>query len=208
LKEIGMLKKVFSYAFRFAISPGKASEKISADPVGVWAGFWWAVLFLGAYSLCVLIFYLLGHEPVTQGWLTVPMEKWYLVQTFTTMPIGLGGFLSYGGLAYLLSRAAGGRGSFEATFASQMYALIIPCVVFMLLLELFIAPPMIALGMTVVPWPQWVEMLRVFVLPFAWIFFMSTIALMKIHGIRWYAAIAFSVISMIPCGVIMSVFIR
>jgi hypothetical protein len=67
---------------------------------------------------------------------------------------------------------------------------------------------MIVLGRTSLPWPDWVEMLRVFVLPFAWIFFMSTTALSRVQGIRWYAALAFVVVSMIPTGIIMAVFIR
>jgi hypothetical protein len=203
-----MVKRVLSYALQFAATPGKASESISRDPSGVWAGFWWSMFFLTAYSMCVLIAYLLGQTPRTPGFLSVPIEKWYLVQTFTTIPIGLAGFLSYAGLAYLLCKAAGGKGSFEATFASQMFTTIIPCVVFMFIIDFFLALPLSAAGIRSLPWPLWVELLRVFILPFAWIFFMSAVALSRIHGIAWYAALAFSAISMIPTGGIMAVFIR
>jgi hypothetical protein len=202
------MRKVLSYAVQFVVSPGKAARRIADDPAGLRSGLLLALLFLGAYSLTVLIYFLLGHLPVAQGWLAVPREKWYLVQTFTTIPVGLASFLSYAAIAHLLSKAAGGKGSFEATFASQMFAIIIPCVVFMLLLELLVAPILIALGRTSVPWPEWVEMLRVFVLPFAWIFFMSTAALSRVQGIHWLAALAFVVVSMIPTGIIMAVFIR
>jgi hypothetical protein len=202
------MRKVFSYAVQFIVSPGRAAQRIAADPAGLRTGLLLALLFLGAYSLTVLIYFLLGHLPVAQGWLTVPKEKWYLVQTFTTIPVGLAGFLSYAAIAHLLSKAAGGNGSFEATFASQMFAIIIPCVVFMLLVELLVAPIMIALGRTSLPWPQWVEMLRVFVLPFAWIFFLAAVALTKVQGIHWLAGLAFVVVSMIPTGIIMAVFIR
>ena len=202
------MRKVLLYAVQFMVSPGKAALKIADDPAGLRSGLLLALLFLGAYSLTALIYYLLGHLPVARGWLTVPKEKWYLVQTFTTIPVGLAGFLSYAAIAHLLSKAAGGNGSFEATFASQMFAIIIPCVVFMLLVELLVAPIMIALGRTSLPWPEWVEMLRVFVLPFAWIFFISTAALSRVQGIHWLAALGFLVISMIPTGIIMAVFIR
>ena len=91
---------------------------------------------------------------------------------------------------------------------SQMFAITIPCVVFMLRVELFVAPIMIALGRTSLRWPDWVEMLRVFVLPFAWIFFLAAVALTKVQGIHWLAGLAFAVVSIIPTGIIMAVFIR
>ncbi len=203
-----MLRKTFSLALQLVVRPGRTVDRISADPQGLWAGVSLTLLFLGAYSLTVLIYWLLGHKPMNAGWLTVPPEKWYLVQTFTTVPIGLAGFLSFGGLAYLLCRAAGGRGSFEATFATQAYSLILPCVVFMLLLELLVAPFLIAAGATRLPWPEWVEMLRVFVLPFAWIFALSALSLHRVHGIHWLAGLGISVVSLVPTGVIMAVFIR
>lgn len=84
---------------------------------------WWTLLFLLAYSITVPVYWLLGHLPVAEGWLTIPAEPWYLVQTFTTIPIGLAGFVSCGGLLYFLCRAAGGRGSFEATFAVCAYSI-------------------------------------------------------------------------------------
>jgi hypothetical protein len=203
-----MLKRVFSFAFRFIVSPRKAADVIAQDPSGVWAGLWLSLLFLGAYSLTALIYWLLGHEPVAQGWLTVPRDRWYLVQTFTTIPVGLAGFVSYGGILFFLCRAAGGKGSFEATFASGAYCLIIPCVVFMLILELLVAPFLIAAGTTRVPWPDWVEILRTFVLPFAWIFALSGVSLRRIHGIHWAAGVGISAVAMVPTGVIMAVFIR
>ncbi len=203
-----MLRKTFSYAVRLVALPRSTVDRIAADSTGLWAGLWLTLFFLGAYSVTVFIYWLLGHQPVTEGWLVVPPDRWYLVQTFTTIPVGLAGFLSCGALAYLLCRAAGGRGSFEATFAVQAYSLILPCVVFMLLLELLVAPFLIAAGADRVPWPDWVETLRVFVLPFAWIFALSALGLHRVHGIHWLAGLGISVVSMIPTGVIMAVFIR
>jgi hypothetical protein len=62
-----------------------------------------------------------------------------------------------------------------------MYTLIIPCVVFMLLLELLVASILFALGCREVPWPAWVETLRVFVLPFAWMFGASSFAVASLQ---------------------------
>ncbi len=203
-----MVRTIFAYALGFVIAPRRTVDAVAADPAGLWAGLWWTLIFLVAYSVTVLVFWLLGHEPVAQGWLTVPRSRWYLVQTFTTIPIGLAGFVSLGGLLYFLCRAVGGTGSFEATFAVAAYAAIVPCVVFMLLLEMLVAPVAIALGMKSLPWPQWVEILRTFVLPFAWIFALSAMGLQRIHGIHPALGLAFTVLALIPTGVIMAVFVR
>jgi hypothetical protein len=202
------MRKVLTYFGGFIVRPLRTADEIARDPAGLRAGVLVSLLFLGAYSLTVLIFFLLGHAPVNRGWLTIPPERWYLVQTFTTIPVGFAGFLSYAGICHLLSRAVGGRGTFETTFASQMFALIIPCVVFMLLLELLVAPVMIALGAKGVPWPEWVEIMRVFVLPFAWIFFLATAALSRIQKIHWLPSLGFVLVALVPTAVIMSVFIR
>jgi hypothetical protein len=201
-------KDVLTYFADFIIAPGRAADRIAADPSKLWIGFWLALMFCAAYSVTVLINHVLGQKPTWKPFLPIPLEKWYLVQSFTTIPMGLATFLAYSGVAYLLSRAVGGTGNFDATFASQTYALIIPCAIFMLLYELLMAPFLIAAGKKDLPWPPWVEILRVLVLPFAWIFFMSTVALSSVHGIHWPVSFAFVVVSLIPAGGIMAVFIR
>jgi hypothetical protein len=203
-----MVKEVFLYALRFAIAPRRAADDISADPAGVWAALWWSLLSLLAYAVTVLVYWLLHHEPVTAGWLTIARKDWYLLQTFTTVPVGLAGFISYAGLMFFLCKAIGGKGGFEATFAAQIYCVTVPCVVFMLLLELLVAPVAIALGMKGVPWPAWVELLRTFVLPFAWIFVLSSLAMRRVHGTHPLAGIGFTAIALVPTGIIMAVFIR
>ena len=203
-----MFKKVFACAWGFVATPSRTSGELAKDAAALWVGFWWSFLFLAAYSVTVLLFWLLGHRPASRGWLPIPPERWYLVQTFTTIPVGLAGFLSYGGLAHLICRALGGKGSFEATFAVEVYCAIVPCVVFMLILEMVVAPVAIALGMRSVPWPAWVEILRTLVLPFIWIIALSTISLRKVHGTHPILGCGVTILSLIPTGMIMAVFIR
>ena len=112
------MKKILHYFFKFITNPERASEEIAEDKSGLWAGLWWVIIFCLCYSFTVLIFYLLGHVPMTKPFLLIPLERWYLIQTFTTLPVGLAGFLSYSGLAYLLYKAAQGKGDFDQTFAS------------------------------------------------------------------------------------------
>ena len=203
-----MMKKVFAYALGFVVAPKRTICRLQDDPLAMWVGFWWALLFLLAYSVTVLVFWLLGHQPVSQGWLTIPPDRWYLVHTFTTIPVGLASFFSYAGLLHLLCRSVGGKGSFEVTFAAEMYCVIVPCVVLMLLLEMLVAPVAIALGMKSVPWPYWVEVLRTFVLPFLWIFALSVLSLRAIHGTHPLAGFVFTLLALVPTGMIIAVFIR
>ena len=195
------MKTLGSYFIQFIARPLRVAERMAGDPDGVWAGFWCAFLFLLAYSLTVLIYYLLGHQPMAPGFLPISREKWYLVQTFTTIPIGLGGFISYAGLAHLLGKAWGGTGSFESTFGAQMFANVIPC-------ALFIAPFFIAAGAKALPWPDWVDTLRVFVIPLPWIFALSVLSLSKTQRISWLKALLIVPVSWIPLAGIMAVFIR
>lgn len=203
-----MLRKISHYFYKFIVNPRIASEEIAEDKSGLWAGLWWVIIFCICYSVTVLIFYLLGHIPVTTPFLPIPLDKWYLIQTFTTLPVGLAGFLAYSGLAYLLCKAIGGKGDFDDTFASQAFTILIPTFIFMWVPETLLAPILIANGMHTLPWPGWVENLRVLVLPFIWIFVISSIALSKIHRLEWWKSLIVIIISIIPTAGIMAVFIR
>jgi len=196
------------YALGFIARPRGTSDRLAEDPRAAWIGMGWALVYLAAYSLTVLIFYLLGHEPVARGFLTVTPAKWYLVQTFTTIPVGLAGFLSLGALAHLIARAWGGTGSFEATFAAQVLANVIPSIIFMLIPELFVAPFIIAAGRTSLPWPEWVESLRIFILPLSWLYALSVLALARVQKIAWPKALLIVPVACIPLGLLMAVFIR
>jgi len=203
-----MISRIFSYIGKFIKTPGKAAEEIAEDNLGLWAGFWWVILFGFSYSVTVFIGYMLGHTPTTPLLLSISLEKWYLFQTFITIPIGLAGALSYSGLAYMLCKAVGGKGTFDATFASQAYTLHVPCVIFMWIPETLLLPVFYVMGSHSPLWPQWIEIIRIFLIPFSWIFFMSTAALSKIHRISWWKSFAIVLVSLIPTAMIMAAFIR
>jgi len=203
-----MARKISHYFYRFIVNPARATEEISQDKSGLWIGLWWVIIFCLCYSVTVLIFYLLGHVPVSQPFLTIPLEKWYLVQTFTTLPVGVAGFFSYSGLAYILCKLAGGKGGFDQTLSSQAFTVHIPTFIFMWIPETFLAPILIANGINVLPWPDWIENLRVFVFPFTWIFIISTISLNTIHRITLWKSLIIILVSFIPTAGIMAVFIR
>jgi len=203
-----MLRKLTKYFLRFIIEPGKAAQDISQEKKALWIGFWWLITFHFLYSLTVLIFFLLGHKPVATPWLPIPPDKWYLIQTFTTIPVGLAGFLTYSGVAYLLVSATDRKPEFDTIFTTQSFTIFIPCIIFMWIPETFVAPFLIMKGMDTLPWSEWIENLRVFIIPFLWIFYMSTLTLTKITHLPWWKSLIIVIISLIPCGLIMAVFIR
>ncbi|MFN2167741.1 MAG: YIP1 family protein, partial [Anaerolineae bacterium] len=186
----------------------RAVDAVVEDPQGPWSGLWLGILFLTAYALTVLIYYLLGHQPVAEPFLPIPLERWYLVQAFTTLPVGMAAFLSYAGVAYLVCRAWGGRGSWDATLGASLYGLVLPWVFFTLSFELLVAPFLIAAGIRTLPWPQWIEILRVFVLPIAWMLGLCVLALVRVHRVSWWKSLAAVVAATIPFAGIMAVFIR
>ena len=70
------------------------------------------------------------------------------------------------------------------------------------------APFLIASGHTELFWPQWLEMIRVFVAPILWVLIISTIALSRIHALHWLKTLTFNLGAMIPMAGILAVFIR
>lgn len=202
------MKRVPYYFRAFILRPLRAPEEIERDSSNLRAGFWFTLFFGTVYSLVVFVYYLLGHEPVTKPFLTIPLEKWYLVQTFTTIPVAFAGLFSYAGLAYLISRALGGEGSFDATFASQSFAFFIPTLIFMWLPEAFYFPFRIGSGDTRFPWPSWIEYLRVFIIPLAWTLLLAVNAMSRIHRLHLLKGLLAVIVSSIPMVMIMAVFIR
>jgi hypothetical protein len=68
-----MARKISHYFYRFIVNPASAAEEISQDKSGLWVGLWWVIIFCVCYSVTVLVFYLLGHTPVSKPFLTIPL---------------------------------------------------------------------------------------------------------------------------------------
>jgi hypothetical protein len=78
----------------------------------------------------------------------------------------------------------------------------------MLMPELLLAPPLFALSYSGVPWPGWVELLRIFILPLSWLYALSVLALARGQKIPWPRALLIVPAAMIPEALLMAVFIR
>ncbi len=202
-------RKIAYYFIQFIIRPAEAVDELAKEETGLWTGFWWNAFFYFAYSLIALLYWAIHHPPQQNLFLTIPIENWYLMQAFTTIPAGFAGILSFSGIAYLLSKYLGGKGSFEKTFATQSFAMLIPSFIFMLIPEGLFFPFLFYIhGIQTLPWPKIIELFRVFILPDAWMIFLSVLALNSVHktGLLKSALVFF--ISSIPTVIIMAVFIR
>jgi hypothetical protein len=108
----------------------------------------------------------------------------------------------------MLAKVFRGKGSFEATFASLSFTFILPCFLLMLIPEALLGPPLILLGRHTMPWPGWVENLRVFIIPLPWAMAASVLSFSRLHRIPVGKSIVAVLVAAIPMIVIMAVFIR
>lgn len=203
-----MIKKFFSYFFKFITNPSRAGEEIAGEGKALFLGFWIVFLFGFLYSITVLIYYLLGHGPVTQPFLPIPHEKWYLVQAITTIPVTLTGFLTIAGLFYIMSKAIGGKGTFDATAGCVGYGGVIPWFFTCWIYETFVIPFLIMAGTKIIFWPQWVEDIRVFYFSIGWTLIILTLSLARAHKISWWKSLILVLISIIPAAGVFAVFVR
>jgi hypothetical protein len=195
----------FIYFWRYIKNPKKATDNIINEKNIIWIGSLFLLYFGIGYTIVAISGYFIGSLPDSLFISIIPINKWYLIQSFTTIPLTFIAHSIYSTICYLLCRLMQGKGSFEATFSTQVFTIYIPTVIFMWFPELIIYS---ILFMKEYPWPDYLEYLRVFVLPFIWMIIISTIALMKIHKFSWWKALIAVIFSLISSGGISAFFIR
>lgn len=195
-------------AWLFLRHPRRAVAELNEDPRAMSLGLVFLVPGLMVYAAVAARIYALGyHVPVTP--LTLfPSEQWYLVQAFITVPIGLVAAFAYSGLAYAVCRAWGGRGTFEATFGSSAFSLHLPMLLLMWIPEIFVAPALYARTGRHLPWPVWLELLRIFLIPLPWAAIASTMALSRIHRLSVAKAGLAVLVAAVPTSLITAAFFR
>jgi len=99
--------------FQFVRSPGTAIAQLASDPRAVFVGLK-HILYLAVLWEIALLLWALGGATVTlPPFLKIPEEKYYFYQLIFYIPMFLVSWLLAGGIAYLLSKAFGGIGSFD-----------------------------------------------------------------------------------------------
>lgn len=202
------LRALVRLAWLFLRHPRRAAADLMAEPRAMSLGLAFLVAGLVVYTAVAARIYSLGyHVPATP--LTLfPSEQWYLVQAFITIPIGVVAAFAYSGLAYAVCRAWGGRGSFEATFGSSAFSLHLPMLILMWIPEILVAPALYARTGRHLPWPAWLELLRMFLVPLPWAAIASTMALSRIHRLSTAKAALAVLVAAVPTSLITAAFFR
>ena len=112
------LKRFWLYCLGTIIHPGETFRVVIGEEKKVAYGFAGVLLLSIPYSISVLIGWAKGIVPSGyEPFLRIPLESYYLWQTFLTIPVGLVGWIVFAGSAQLLSNRLRGRGSFEKNLA-------------------------------------------------------------------------------------------
>jgi hypothetical protein len=192
----------------FLRHPRRACDVLAEDPRALWLGMSFLLFGLLVYAGVSLLFFELGRRPASTPLLLFPMDRWYLVQAFITIPIGVGATFTYSGIAHAVCRSFGGRGTFSATFGSSAFSLHLPMLIFMWIPEIWAALTLLFEGGHALPWPTWVEVLRVFLIPLPWAAVISCVALARIHRLAWWKAGLAVVVAALPTSLVTATFLR
>jgi len=117
---------------QFIRSPRTAIAKLAGDPAAAFVGFKHVLLLAVLWELALLLWALGGATPTIPTFLKIPEEKYYFYQLIYYIPMFLVTWFLASGIAYALSKAIGGSGSYDTilggfgmtAFISGYFALI------------------------------------------------------------------------------------
>jgi hypothetical protein len=149
------------------------------------------------YSLTALLLYLLGWSPVVQPVINLPAEKYYLYQTFFTIPVTLFalGFGTW--IAYWFSRITGSKTGLYEYWGPICIAVFIPGFITTWIPETFFIP---FLQPQHPPAPPY-DIVRM-TIGAVWTILLTTLAIRQTSRLNWFSS---SVIGLITACAIVSV---
>ena len=100
--------KAFVYFVRYIKNPAKATENILSEKNMLWTGCLFLLYFGIGYSIVAYIAHYYGAMPDSPFISIIPLEKWYLIQSFTTIPITFIVYAIYATVCYQLCRLMSG----------------------------------------------------------------------------------------------------
>jgi hypothetical protein len=195
-------------AWLFLRHPGRAIDELRAEPRALFLGLAFLVAGLVVYTAVAARIYSLGYRPHAVPLTLFPAETWYLLQTFITIPVGVVAAFAFSGMAYAVCRAWGGTGTFDATFGAAAFSLHLPMLIFMWIPDIFVAPALYGPGGHGLPWPMWIELLRIFLVPLPWAGIVATLGLSRVHGLPVARAAAAVLVAAVPTSLMTAAFLR
>lgn len=124
--------KIIREQLQFVRSPRTAIANLVSDPGAAFVGFRHVLCLAVLWEFVLLLWALGGATPTIPAFLKIPDAKYYFYQLIYYIPMFFVAWLLAGGIAYLLSKAFGGRGTYDtilggfgmAAFISGYFALI------------------------------------------------------------------------------------
>ena len=150
------------YWLRATLWPKQTIVELKYHPNKVAVAVWINVIFAALYAITALIYYAIGRLPAVEPWMPISPEKYYLYQIFWTIPWGLITWIAFSGVAHLLA-IAGREAPTPYTYEDALIVCglgwVVPNAILMWIPETLLVPFFGAF------WPEWIEILRLMVLP-------------------------------------------
>jgi len=202
------LRMLGRLSWLFLRHPRRAIDELKTEPRILFLGIAFLLAGLTVYAIVAARIYGLGYRPRTAPLTLFPSESWYLLQAFITIPVGLVTAFAFSGIAYAICRAWGGSGTFDATFGASAFSLHLPMLIFMWIPDIFVASAIYGPSRQGLPWPAWVEILRMVFIPLPWAGIVATMGLSRIHGLSaWRVAFAV-LVAAVPTALMAAAFLR
>ncbi len=160
------LAKTLKYWYLATVRPRKAIGELAVSERKIAVGFWINLLFAALYTITVVIYYfVIERLPAVEPWMPIPPDRYYLYQIFWTIPWGLSTWIMMSGIVYLLAIAGkkeAARYRFDGALLVCGIGWVVPNLILMWIPETFLVP------IFDVFWPEWVELIRLTVIPPIW----------------------------------------
>jgi hypothetical protein len=98
---------------RFIRSPRTVVEQLASDPRAAFTGLKHVLILAVLWEFALLLWALGGATPTIPSFLKIPDEQYYFYQLIYYIPMFLVAWLLASGIAYVLSKALGGSGSYD-----------------------------------------------------------------------------------------------
>jgi hypothetical protein len=167
--------------------------------------FWINVMFALMYAITARIYFATGRLPAIPPWIPIAADRYYLYQTFWTIPWGLATWIMFSGIAHLLAvvgRATASRYHFEDGLVVCGLGWVVPSAVLMWIPETILVP------VFAVFWPTCIETLRLMVIPVVWQILLVAIGLRETHEVGWLRGIGIGVVTVLVFFISFLAFMR
>jgi hypothetical protein len=194
------------YWYRATVSPRRAIVELKSHPRKLAIAFWINFVFALLYTITVVIYYAVIHRlPAFPPWVPAPVEDYYLYQAFWTIPWGLGTWIMMSGVCHLLS-ALGKENPDQYAFDNALLICglgwVVPNLICMWIPETLLVP------VGGVFWPEWVEMLRLTIIPPLWQTVIVAFGLRETYEVSWGKGIAIGLLSVLIFFIMFLAFMR